>query len=177
MEVSGQRHPLCHFTPRNGAPVTRWIGGWMGPRAGLNAITKINIFCPCQESNRNSSVVQPVACPLRNLYLWDISVHLVRLARFEWLSYYGNWNVLQRHIVYKTMLYYGFSLHNSWCRYTIRFYIYYMFRPDVAIFRYIRSHNYLFLYLYYSPYTGQRSHIGSALYVRLLCDSPCCETY
>jgi len=24
-----------HFTPRERAPGTHWIGGWMGPRAGL----------------------------------------------------------------------------------------------------------------------------------------------
>jgi len=25
------------FTPRERAPGTRWIGGWVGPRAGLDA--------------------------------------------------------------------------------------------------------------------------------------------
>jgi hypothetical protein len=28
------------FTPREGAPDTHWIGGWMGPRAGLDAVMK-----------------------------------------------------------------------------------------------------------------------------------------
>jgi hypothetical protein len=32
----------------------------------------------------------------------------------------GNF-ILQPHIVYKTMFYYSFRLHNLWCRYTIRF--------------------------------------------------------
>jgi hypothetical protein len=26
----------CRFTPRDGAPGTHWIGGWVGPRAGLD---------------------------------------------------------------------------------------------------------------------------------------------
>jgi hypothetical protein len=26
------------FTPRERAPVTHWIGGWVGPRAGLDAV-------------------------------------------------------------------------------------------------------------------------------------------
>jgi hypothetical protein len=43
--------------------------------------------------------------------------------------------------------FYCFRLHNSWYTYTIRFFPYYMFRPDVSIFRYIRSHSHLFLFL------------------------------
>jgi hypothetical protein len=50
-------------------------------------------------------------------------------------------NVVLHHIVYKTTFYHCFRLNNLWYRYTMRFYIYYVFRPDVAIFRYIGSHN------------------------------------
>jgi hypothetical protein len=28
------------FTPRERAPGTHWIGGWVGPRAGLDAVAK-----------------------------------------------------------------------------------------------------------------------------------------
>jgi hypothetical protein len=35
-----------------------WIGGWVGPKAGLDALKKKNIICPCLESNHDSSVVQ-----------------------------------------------------------------------------------------------------------------------
>jgi hypothetical protein len=28
------------FTPRERAPDTRWIGGWVGSRAGLDAVVK-----------------------------------------------------------------------------------------------------------------------------------------
>jgi hypothetical protein len=31
--------PGC-FTPRERAPVTHWIGGWVEPRAGLGAVEK-----------------------------------------------------------------------------------------------------------------------------------------
>jgi hypothetical protein len=27
------------FTPEEGAPVTNWVGGWVGPRSGLDKIT------------------------------------------------------------------------------------------------------------------------------------------
>jgi len=41
------------FTPGVKAPVTNWIGGWVGPRAGLDAIAKrtISHHCLCWELN------------------------------------------------------------------------------------------------------------------------------
>jgi hypothetical protein len=35
-------HPGC-FTPRERAPGTHWIGGWVGPRAILDAVVKRNV--------------------------------------------------------------------------------------------------------------------------------------
>jgi hypothetical protein len=29
-----------HFTPRERAPGTRWLDGWVGPRAGLDTVMK-----------------------------------------------------------------------------------------------------------------------------------------
>jgi len=43
MEVSEQLHS---FTPRQRAPPTHWIGGWVGPRAGLDAVVKRKIPGP-----------------------------------------------------------------------------------------------------------------------------------
>jgi hypothetical protein len=39
------------FTPWEGAPGTHYIGGWVGPGAGLDVVEKKEISCPCQESN------------------------------------------------------------------------------------------------------------------------------
>jgi hypothetical protein len=57
MEVSGQ----LHFTPSERAPGTRWIGGWVGPRAVLDAVVKRKIPSPLRESNPRAPIVQPVA--------------------------------------------------------------------------------------------------------------------
>jgi hypothetical protein len=49
------------FTPRERATVTHWIEGWVGPRAGLNAVVKRKILSPRWESNTITPIVQPVA--------------------------------------------------------------------------------------------------------------------
>ena len=36
---------------------SNWMGGWVGPGAGLNASEKERIFCPYQESNLNSQLI------------------------------------------------------------------------------------------------------------------------
>jgi hypothetical protein len=49
------------FTPRERAPGTHWIGGWVGPRAVLDAVVKRKIPSPLWESNPRIPIVQPVA--------------------------------------------------------------------------------------------------------------------
>jgi len=40
-----------HSTSREGAPVTYWIGGWVGLKAGLAMVSKRKIHSPFWESN------------------------------------------------------------------------------------------------------------------------------
>jgi hypothetical protein len=49
------------FTPRERAPGTNWTGGWVGPRAVLDAVVKRKIPSPRRESNSRTPIVQPVA--------------------------------------------------------------------------------------------------------------------
>jgi hypothetical protein len=49
------------FTPRERAPGTHWIGGWVGPRAVLYAVVERKIPSPRRESNPRTPIFQPVA--------------------------------------------------------------------------------------------------------------------
>jgi hypothetical protein len=49
----------CRFTPRERAPCTHWIGGWVDPRAGLDDVEKRNPW-PYQDLNSDPLIVQPV---------------------------------------------------------------------------------------------------------------------
>jgi hypothetical protein len=48
------------FTPRERAPGTHWIGGWVGPGAVLDAVVKRKIPSPRRESNPKTPIVQPI---------------------------------------------------------------------------------------------------------------------
>jgi hypothetical protein len=45
---------LGRFTPRERAPGTHWIGGWVGPRTVLDAVVKRKIPSSRRESNRRT---------------------------------------------------------------------------------------------------------------------------
>jgi hypothetical protein len=62
------------YTPREKGPGTRWKGGCVDPRAGLNAVGIL-----CRESNPNPSDVQPVT-----VLKWIIASENV--GRFNWLQ-------------------------------------------------------------------------------------------
>jgi hypothetical protein len=64
------RRLVASFTPRQIYPRkrargTHWIGGWIGPRACLEAVEKKKISCPCRESNPRRPAPSP---PLSQLY-------------------------------------------------------------------------------------------------------------
>jgi hypothetical protein len=61
MEVSGQLHAPAALPPGGGSPGTHWIGGWVSPRAVLDAVVKRKIPSPRRESNPRTPIVQKVS--------------------------------------------------------------------------------------------------------------------
>jgi hypothetical protein len=56
MGVSGQRNTPATFYPMEGNPGKHCVGGWVGPRAGLDAEARSKTFCPCRRSNPSHPV-------------------------------------------------------------------------------------------------------------------------
>jgi hypothetical protein len=52
---------LDRFTPRERAPSTHWIGGWVSPKAVLDTVVKRKIPSPSRESNPRTPIVQSLA--------------------------------------------------------------------------------------------------------------------
>jgi hypothetical protein len=61
MEVSGQLDDPAALPPGKRTPGNHWIGGWMGPRAVLDAVVKRKIPSPRRESDPRTPIVQLVA--------------------------------------------------------------------------------------------------------------------
>jgi hypothetical protein len=55
------------FIPKESTPGTYWIGGWVGTRAGLDAVVKREIPSPHRESKSRTLIIQPVAQSLCRL--------------------------------------------------------------------------------------------------------------
>jgi hypothetical protein len=84
--------------PGERAPGTHFIGGWVGPRAGLDDMEENS--WPYQDSNSHPSVVQPVAShyidyaiPALGWYLsfskharWSVHEYKIRSLTYGWLS-------------------------------------------------------------------------------------------
>jgi hypothetical protein len=69
------------FTPRESVPNTNWIGGWVGPRASLDTVSKRKIPSPCRDSNPDHPIVQPVVShytdrAIQAVRLWHIMVKI-----------------------------------------------------------------------------------------------------
>jgi hypothetical protein len=58
----GEWSALCpgRFTPKERPPGTHWLGGWVGPRAGLDTVSRRKFPSPRQDSNPDPPIVQSV---------------------------------------------------------------------------------------------------------------------
>jgi hypothetical protein len=69
LDLGTRRRLVVSFThwplyPKERASGTHWIGGWVGPRAGLDTAVKRKIPSPWRDSNPRSSSPQPSTIPL-----------------------------------------------------------------------------------------------------------------
>jgi hypothetical protein len=69
-EAQGQ---LFYFTRGERAPGTHWIGGWVGPRAGLDDVEKTKIALPYRKSNHGR--------PARSLLLYRLSYRVRKISQ------------------------------------------------------------------------------------------------
>jgi hypothetical protein len=82
--VSFTHRPLY---PRETAPSTHWIGGWVGPRAGLDAVVKRKIPSPCGEWNpgRSARSLVTILTELPRLTLWDRQISSCDMSKHNGL--------------------------------------------------------------------------------------------
>ena len=50
MELSGRLHASAALLPGRNLG-TRWMGGWVGHRGGVNVFKEDKVSCPCRDSN------------------------------------------------------------------------------------------------------------------------------
>jgi hypothetical protein len=55
--------PQPRFIPGERTPGTHWIGGWVGPRAGLDTGGRRKILCPCRGSNPDQKSTLNISQP------------------------------------------------------------------------------------------------------------------
>jgi len=77
MEVSGQLHALAALLLGVRIPDTHWIGGWVGSRAGLDAVVRKN-----QEDKIKSHDEE-----LHNLYLSPNVITVIKSRRMRWTGH------------------------------------------------------------------------------------------
>jgi hypothetical protein len=67
----------CCFTPRERAPGTHWIGGWVSTRAVLDAVSKRKIPNSCRNSNPDH--------PARSQSLYRLSYGAIFIWNFSFI--------------------------------------------------------------------------------------------
>jgi hypothetical protein len=80
MEVSDQLHAPAPLPPGERTAGTRWVGGWVGPRAYLDAVKKRKSLSPA--ANRTPAV-QPVARRCTDWVVWPAQVFGIRKTRYR----------------------------------------------------------------------------------------------
>jgi hypothetical protein len=77
MEVSGQFHTPA-ILPREGFPDAYWIGSWVGPSSGLDAVAKKKNPYPWRELNRSRTACNLVTILTELPRLLTVSIRNVK---------------------------------------------------------------------------------------------------
>jgi hypothetical protein len=102
MAVINQRPVLCRFTTGVGHAAKHGTGGWVGPKAVLDALQKREVSCPCRESNHDSSVVAQYYRTLKSSRSSSAAAdYAIQLLRIHFLKYYF---FRERIVMLQTML-------------------------------------------------------------------------
>jgi hypothetical protein len=86
------------FIPREGAPGTHWIGGWVDHRAVSDAVVKRKSPSPHWESNPRTLIIQPIAQCYTD---WAITALLQRgytLKIIKALSFWSVWALIKSYL-------------------------------------------------------------------------------
>jgi hypothetical protein len=75
------------FTPREGAPGTHWIGGWVDRRANLDDLEKRKSR-HYRDSNSDPSVIQPVGGRYTDYAIRAPDLFLVTCQKYGWIQLY-----------------------------------------------------------------------------------------
>jgi hypothetical protein len=73
MEVSGQLHAPASLPTGKEHPGILWIGGWVGPRAGLDAVAKRSLSSCREPSPPTKKLVEPLDFDLRANYTQGVN--------------------------------------------------------------------------------------------------------
>jgi hypothetical protein len=84
------------FTPREMAPGTQWIGGWMGPRAGLDTVKKRKILAPA--GNRTNPPFFYSFSKLKTGYFQALTITATRVVTLKTLLLTSFHNVTAKYL-------------------------------------------------------------------------------
>jgi hypothetical protein len=90
MELSGQFHTPAALPQGKEPPCTHWTGGWMGPRAVLDAVSKRKIPNPRRDSNHDHPIVQPVVSRYTDWAIPDLNIMSIILLTTESVGFDRN---------------------------------------------------------------------------------------
>jgi hypothetical protein len=71
--MSGQRHAPIALPPGERAPGTHWVGGWVGPRAGLDNVEKRKLLTLPRLEH------QPLSCPAHSQLLYQLIIIIMSI--------------------------------------------------------------------------------------------------